>query len=72
MTLNNQLTSFGSGQLSKSGFYTSGGAGFIYIGFMPNLRIGGMGFGGGTSESAFVKWIPERGNIQHRWWRFNG
>lgn len=50
--LNNQLVSFGSGQLSMSGFYTSGGAGFIYIGFIPNLRIGGLGFGGSTSESA--------------------
>lgn len=48
--LNKQLVSFGSGQLSKSGFYTSGGAGFVYIGFVPNLRIGGMGFGGSTSE----------------------
>jgi len=48
--LNKQLINFGSGQLNKSGFYTSGGAGFIYIGFIPNLRIGGMGFGGSTSE----------------------
>ena len=55
--LNNQLVSFGSGQLGKSGFYTSGGAGFVYIGFVPNLRIGGMGFGGSTSESVLVKWI---------------
>lgn len=52
--LNSQLLNFGSGQLSKSGFYTSGGAGFVYIGFIPNLRIGGMGFGGSASESALV------------------
>lgn len=38
-------------KLSTSGFYTSGGAGFIYIGFVPGLRVGGMGYGGGTSES---------------------
>lgn len=50
--LNKQLIGFGSGQLSKNGFYTSGGAGFVYIGFIPNLRIGGLGFGGSTSESA--------------------
>ena len=55
--LNNQLLNFGSGQLSKSGFYTSGGAGFIYIGFVPNLRIGGLGFGGSTSESAVSQGI---------------
>lgn len=50
--LNNQLLNFGSGQLGKSGLFTSGGAGFIYIGFVPNLRLGGLGFGGSTSESA--------------------
>lgn len=50
--LNNQLINFGSGQLQKSGFYTSGGAGFVYIGFIPNLRIGGMGYAGSTSTSA--------------------
>ena len=50
--LNSQLLGFGSGQLSKNGFYISGGTGFIYIGFVPNLRIGGVGFGGSTSESA--------------------
>ncbi|NWF89470.1 MAG: hypothetical protein HXY50_08400 [Ignavibacteriaceae bacterium] len=49
--LNYQLVGFGSGQLTKSGFYTSGGAGFMYIGFVPGLRLGGMGFGGSTSES---------------------
>lgn len=52
--LNKQIVSFGSGQLTKSGFYTSGGAGFVYIGFIPNLRIGGMGFGGSTAESALL------------------
>jgi hypothetical protein len=52
--LNKQLVTFGSGQLTQSGFYTSGGAGFIYIGFVPGLRIGGMGFGGTTSESALL------------------
>lgn len=52
--LNKQLVSFGSGKLTTNGFYTSGGAGFIYIGFIPNLRIGGMGFGGSTSQSALI------------------
>jgi hypothetical protein len=62
--LNKQLVGFGSGQLSTSGFYTSGGAGFIYIGFVPNLRIGGMGFGGSTSESALLDGF-EREAIYH-------
>lgn len=55
--LNKQLVSFGSGQLTTNGFYTSGGAGFIYIGFIPNLRIGGMGFGGSTSQSALINGV---------------
>lgn len=55
--LNKQLVSFGSGQLTTTGFYTSGGAGFIYIGFIPNLRIGGMGFGGSTSQSALINGV---------------
>lgn len=52
--LNNQLVFFGSGKLTTKGFYTSGGAGFVYIGFIPNLRIGGMGFSGSTSESSLL------------------
>lgn len=49
--LNLQLKALGIPELSTSGFYTSGGAGFIYIGFVKNLRVGGMGFGGTISES---------------------
>ena len=41
----------GMPELSTSGFYSSGIAGFIYIGFVKNLRIGGMGFGGSLSSS---------------------
>ena len=62
--LNKQLVGFGSGQLSTSGFYTSGGAGFIYAGFVPGLRIGGMGFGGSTSESSILNGF-EREAIYH-------
>jgi hypothetical protein len=38
--------------VAADGMFTSGGAGFIYIGFVPGLRVGGMGFGGATSESS--------------------
>lgn len=48
--LNNVLLSANFPEVTSSGFYSSGGAGFVYIGFVPNLRIGGMGFGGSTSE----------------------
>ena len=51
-SLNKELTSIGVPKLSESGFYSSGGAGFIYIGFVDYLRIGGMGFGGSASETS--------------------
>lgn len=49
--INNQLKSIGIPEFSNSGLYTSGGAGFIYIGFVKYLRIGGMGYGGSMSKS---------------------
>jgi hypothetical protein len=52
--LNQKLRSVGFPELSTSGFYTSGGAGFIYLGFVPGVRIGGMGYGGSSSESAMT------------------
>ncbi len=47
----NNLLPTGMPELSNSGFYSSGIAGFIYIGFVKNLRVGGMGFGGSLSSS---------------------
>ncbi len=52
--LNGKLNNFGVENFSSSGFYTSGGAGFLYVPWLPYLRIGGMGFGGSTSNSASV------------------
>ncbi len=52
--VNNELTNIGIPNLSENGFYSSGGAGFIYIGFVDYLRLGGMGFGGATSETSPV------------------
>ena len=48
--LNKELIEIGIPELSESGFYSSGGAGFIYIGFVDYLRIGGLSFNGTTSE----------------------
>jgi hypothetical protein len=48
--INKELGSSGIRELTKSGFYSSGGAGFIYIGFIKHLRVGGMGFSGTTTE----------------------
>ena len=49
--INSELQVLGMPELSSSGFYSSGGAGFIYIGFIKNLRLGGMGFGGSLSSA---------------------
>jgi hypothetical protein len=50
--LNLKLKEVGIPEFSKSGMFTTGGAGFIYVGFVKNLRIGGMGFSGTRSESS--------------------
>jgi len=50
--INVQLENFGVPALPASGFYTSGGAGFIYLGFIKNLRVGGIGFGGSRISTA--------------------
>jgi len=52
--LNLQMKIFGLPAFSNGGFYTSGISGFLYLGFIPQLRIGGMGFGGSTSKPGIV------------------
>ncbi len=52
--VNVELKSIGMPELSTSGFYSSGGAGFIYLGFIKFLRVGGMGYGGSVSSSQTV------------------
>lgn len=52
--LNNILATASFPEITNSGFYSSGGAGFVYIGFVPNLRIGGLGFGGSTSNQSKI------------------
>jgi len=49
--INTELSQIGMPELSTSGFYSSGIAGFLYLGFVKDLRIGGMGFGGSLSTS---------------------
>jgi len=50
--INSMLSQSGLPQISGSGLFTTGGGGFIYIGFVPGLRIGGMGYGGSTSSKS--------------------
>jgi hypothetical protein len=49
--INTELNNIGMKELSTSGLYSSSIGGFIYIGFIKNLRVGGMGFGGSLSQS---------------------
>ena len=53
-SLNNKLTLINMPRVSSTGVFTTGGGGFIYIGFVPGLRIGGMGYGGSTSAKSAV------------------
>jgi hypothetical protein len=48
--VNQKLNLIGIPGLRTSGIFSSGGGGFIYLGVVPNFRIGGMGFGGSTSS----------------------
>jgi len=52
--VNSEMGTIGMPELSTSGFYSSGIAGFIYIGFVKHLRVGGMGFSGSTSSTQEV------------------
>ena len=52
--LNLKLKEIGIPEFSTSGMFTTGGEGFIYIGFVKNLRLGGMGFGGSVSTSTTI------------------
>ncbi|MDR3610013.1 MAG: hypothetical protein P4L27_05590 [Ignavibacteriaceae bacterium] len=53
-SLNSMLSQVGLPTVASSGIFTTGGAGFIYIGFVPGLRIGGMGYGGSTSSKGTI------------------
>ena len=53
--INTQLNDIGMSELSNSGFYSSGIAGYLYVGFVKNLRIGGMGYGGSLSSSQNIE-----------------
>ena len=52
--INTELQNIGIPNLSTSGFYSSGGAGFIYVGFIKFLRVGGMGYGGSISTAEVI------------------
>jgi len=52
--LNNMLSLANMPKVSSSGIFTTGGCGFIYIGFVPGLRIGGMGYGGSSSHKSNI------------------
>lgn len=51
--LNTKLVSVSLPKFSNEAIFVVGGGGFIYIGFIPQLRIGGLGYGGTKSLSHF-------------------
>jgi hypothetical protein len=50
--INNFLVGAKAAPLSTNGVFLWGGAGAAYIVVVPNLRVGGMGMGGGLTSSA--------------------
>ncbi len=51
--LNSALAGFGTPDLSSASYF-SGGGGFVYIGVIKHLRIGGLGITSGTSAKGTV------------------
>lgn len=49
--INSKLAANNFPVFSDKGIFTTGGGGYIYIGFVKYLRIGGMGFGGMVSNN---------------------
>lgn len=55
--INAQIKSLGIPEFSNSGFYTSGISGYMYLGFLKHVRLGGIGFGGSTSREISISGI---------------
>lgn len=51
--LNKMLPAAGVESFSKSGFMSYGGSGYIYLMFIDNVRVGGIGISGTTSRTGF-------------------
>jgi hypothetical protein len=51
--LNKKLSLIGLPEFSNKTIFTTGGGGYIYIGFIPQLRVGGLGYGGSKSISHY-------------------
>ena len=60
--LNLKLKDMGIPEVAKNGIFTTGGAGYLYVGFVKNLRIGGIGFGGSTSENTTINNVNYEAN----------
>jgi hypothetical protein len=54
-SLNSKLSYVGMPLVTDKGIFTTGGSGFIYVGFVPGLRVGGMGYGGSTSVKSTLQ-----------------
>lgn len=49
--INRMMDDFGTGSFAKSGFFATGGAGYISIAVVKNIRIGLMGLGGSMTKT---------------------
>ncbi len=49
--LNTKLTSLAMPNFDNNAVFITGGGGYIYVGFIPQLRVGGIGYGGMKSLS---------------------
>jgi hypothetical protein len=52
--LNAELVKAGFPEISKNGFFTIGGGGYIDVPMVPGLRLGGYGFGYSESQTSEV------------------
>jgi hypothetical protein len=50
--LNSALGQQGFPRLGEDGLFLFGGQGYFYVMFVPNLRIGGIGYGGGMETTS--------------------
>lgn len=52
--INDRIEGLGIDKFSTSGFFATGGTGYVSLPMLKNFRVGGMGLGGSTSKKATV------------------
>ncbi len=57
--INSKLKAAGLGKIDNSGIFTWGGGGYVYVLFVKDLRIGGMGFSGSSDTKRTINGIEK-------------